>query len=456
MLALLSTPCAAAFVAPPIPAGVACGATASNAIEIRWTASAAAVDIWDINVAASAESAAQFPFLSLTVAGGGAVTSGAVIDLLPATSYWFKVRAHSAAAGRMQMMLGWSNFSRAVQCTSAPSPIAAVRNVRRAASASGVTWDVPRTGCVQTTVSHRVDAPSAHAPWFSDAGSWRSSTAVGAWAPLRGVRAGDDVWVRVDCDGALSDAVLLRNVVPRVDTTFIEPVRVAEQQLAVPDFLANHNSGTIRGDVGFLTAAGGTPAPAPPGVPTPAPTPSRFFNWEFSPRVRYCAEIANVDLSYLAQRGTSSFPDPGTGIVRSAAYADYASCNGARDSPDPTQLCVWATRDSAAAAAAAASGLPPARELAAALESPPFYGAPLFSHARAITHTALGTTTRACATTTSIASSRTRMRRSSRRCAPSTTRATAQAPRSPPALGGRARCRSRCRGRSSPSHRARR
>ena len=66
------------------------------------------------------------------------------------------------------------------------------------------------------------------------------------------------------------------------DTTWIEVFRVSENMVTTPDFLANHNSGTAEGDVGFMSGCGND---------------CHFFNFGASPRVRYCVEIAKVNLS---------------------------------------------------------------------------------------------------------------------------------------------------------------
>ena len=53
--------------------------------------------------------------------------------------------------------------------------------------------------------------------------------------------------------------------------------------ITFPDYLANHNSGSRDGDVAFLTGAGYGGH-------------GHFFDFETSPRIRYCVEIERVDL----------------------------------------------------------------------------------------------------------------------------------------------------------------
>jgi hypothetical protein len=74
-----------------------------------------------------------------------------------------------------------------------------------------------------------------------------------------------------------------------------------------PHHQANHNSGTLEADTPFLTTAAG-----------------RFFDFESSPRVRYCVEIAKVDLSSI-KRTPSNPPS----VPTNTAFSEYLSCNGA-------------------------------------------------------------------------------------------------------------------------------
>ena len=297
-----------------IPTALACGTSASTSIALSWASGGAAVSLHDINVASSAATAAAFPFLSVSATG----STGVVHDLLPATAYWFKLRAHSAAAGPTQMMLGWSNFTASIVCKTAAVKPGAVRNVRRVGSATartlGVAWDAPAGkpsgwSCTHAVVSHRADAAPG-----AEGGAWhtlRPTSSLGATSQsletlVASYAVGSAAWLRVECDGVVSDAVLFRNIVPRGDTLYIEPLRVAEQQLRVPDYLANHNSGTLQGDVGFLTAAGGSPAPSP--GPTRPPTPGHFFDWQHSPRVKVRFEFTASPCFAFAVSRHIAFP----------------------------------------------------------------------------------------------------------------------------------------------------
>eukprot|EP01051_Picozoa_sp_SAG22_P009559 SAG22_NODE_804_length_7097_cov_173.117176_4_plen_453_part_00 len=115
---------------------------------------------------------------------------------------------------------------------------------------------------------------------------------------------------------------------PLVETFWLEAWRVTENQLTTPDFLANHNSGDLDGDVAFLSHSGGTGT-------------SNFFDFMTSPRVRYCVEIAKVDLSSVGR--TSSYPPF---LKQNETFSDYASCNGfgrggAPYAPGPPDPLEW-------------------------------------------------------------------------------------------------------------------
>jgi hypothetical protein len=81
-----------------------------------------------------------------------------------------------------------------------------------------------------------------------------------------------------------------------VETEWLEVYRVTENQQTWPDFLANHDTGDIKGDSAFLTFAGGG---------THGKT--HFFNFDTSPRVRYCVEVQKVSLQ-IKQRTPSAPP----------------------------------------------------------------------------------------------------------------------------------------------------
>jgi hypothetical protein len=103
---------------------------------------------------------------------------------------------------------------------------------------------------------------------------------------------------------------------PLVDTMWLEVYRVTENMKTSPDYLANHNTGDLKGDVAFLTNSGGTM--------TPGHSDSHFFDFVTSPRVRYCVEVQRVDLSDVSR--TSSYPPF---IPINQSFSDYLSCNGA-------------------------------------------------------------------------------------------------------------------------------
>jgi hypothetical protein len=116
---------------------------------------------------------------------------------------------------------------------------------------------------------------------------------------------------------------------PLVETFWLEAYRVTENMMTFPDYLANHNSGDLDGDVAFLSGSGGTGR-------------SNFFDFMTSPRVRYCVEIAKVDLTGKVER-TPSFPPF---IPINQSFSDYASCNGfgrggAPYAPGPLDPLEW-------------------------------------------------------------------------------------------------------------------
>ena len=73
-------------------------------------------------------------------------------------------------------------------------------------------------------------------------------------------------------DDSAASAAALPVPAPLVETFWMEVWRVTENQKTYPDFLANHNTGTLKGDVSFLTATQGS---------------GHFFDFETAPRVRY-------------------------------------------------------------------------------------------------------------------------------------------------------------------------
>lgn len=77
---------------------------------------------------------------------------------------------------------------------------------------------------------------------------------------------------------------------PLVETFWVEAFRVSENMVSWPDFLADHNSGDLQGDVAFLTNSGGGPGSV-----------GHFFDFDNSPRVRYCVEVQKVDLSAISR-----------------------------------------------------------------------------------------------------------------------------------------------------------
>lgn len=93
-------------------------------------------------------------------------------------------------------------------------------------------------------------------------------------------------------------------------TVWINPHRISENELLTVDFLANHDSGTIEGDVGFMTFAGNS---------------SHFFNLFGSPLTAHCVEIEKVSLPDAGR--TRSNP---AAIPIDPQFADYGSCNGDR------------------------------------------------------------------------------------------------------------------------------
>jgi hypothetical protein len=134
-----------------------------------------------------------------------------------------------------------------------------------------------------------------------------------------------------DDGGAIGPPVTqpARDPAPLVETFWLEAYRVTENFQTMPDFLANHNSGDLDGDIAFLSHEGGTGR-------------SHFFDFMSSPRVKYCVEIAKVDLTGKIDR-TSSYPPF---IPQDERFSDYASCNGfgrggAPDAPGPADPLEW-------------------------------------------------------------------------------------------------------------------
>lgn len=130
-----------------------------------------------------------------------------------------------------------------------------------------VMWDHP-TGALSTTaksadvakvayaVLYRAAAGGVNTPWVEIEGSVAEK---GAQVTVSGLVSGTAYEVVVEARYA--DGRVMRgetDVFRTADasTVWINPHRVTENDLTTVDFLANHNSGTLNADVGFITMGG--------------------------------------------------------------------------------------------------------------------------------------------------------------------------------------------------------
>jgi hypothetical protein len=346
---LSGTECAGDVFAPPVPYGLMCRAGAkSSELSCSFTPSAGA-SLYDVELAHNASAP---PFMSVTSALYEVVVPG----LLPAMGYYARVRAHASeqhGGGRQQMIIGWSNFSAAVRCETKPAPAAALAlRLRRdggldpaGVGSIAVAWESGPAAEFSVVSGGRCSLQHG----MSAAGFLGTRETVDATqgrAVLTGLVPGAAYDVSLSCGASITEPgtrtfagyICVRTVVhPRPDlcalavcavtlrtgtaeTLWIEPLRVSENLMVWPDYLANHNSGTMEGDVAFLTGAGA----------------GHFFLFDTSPRVKYCVEIAKQDLSKIPR--TPSGPPE---IPVNYSFAEYLSCNGNGSGPDMAQIQEW-------------------------------------------------------------------------------------------------------------------
>ncbi len=244
-----------------------------------------------------------------------------VIDLRPGTEYAVKVRGHSAEA--TMESYGWGEFSVEQTCatiaTRRSQPHSLERVGELAEHSIGLSWQESAMvtsgdaaeGLYTVKYQRRSDSGEALEKWSHVTSSEREVS-------IAGLESGSSYAVVVEhAGGDTSDELIMAT--SRADTTWLEVYRVAEDLAASPDYLDNHDSGDLYGDAGFLTFCDIHDCP--------------FYNYSYSPFVRYCVEIQDVVI-----------PDTNT-TNGSAAFADYASCESAGNSLPPYCECdVWIDR----------------------------------------------------------------------------------------------------------------
>lgn len=99
---------AVAYTPPPAPSGLQCKVTAGGTV-VSWSSSDAA-NLYDIEFATSELEPA---YMSITAPNTTITWATSPGETSP---NWVTVRAHSAAAGKEQMIIGWSTFARRVNC----------------------------------------------------------------------------------------------------------------------------------------------------------------------------------------------------------------------------------------------------------------------------------------------------------------------------------------------------
>jgi len=282
---------------------VVCSSTTPHSITVDWKKEAGA-QLYELVVANSTDKGALQPFGSVTSTTGSA-TFG---HLDPNTLYHVRVRAHFD--DHTQMMAGWSNFSRAGSCKTTQSDTRPfkVSRIRRmgglSATTIGLAWELPNSVQPNFVIQHRLLRNGEGNLWNSHRPSSATSTTLEDLQP-------DSVHeVRVLEDGIAHDHQTFKTGSP--DTMWLEVFRISEHMLTTVDFLANHDSGSLEGDAAFMTVAGGGTSGK-----------SHFFDFESSPRVRYCVEIMKVDLSDIPR--TPSGPPS---IPTNYSFSEYLSCNG--------------------------------------------------------------------------------------------------------------------------------
>jgi hypothetical protein len=239
--------------------------------------------LYDVEVTAAAESPA---FLSETTTKDEMEIS--LPTAVSAVHAMVLVRAHSARATHKQMIIGWSNFSDPVRCTrgtnTGQSLVTAARTValpvlarsgplatdsialQWRASAGGVSGSACRVEYTLMDTAAEMVAIGAFAQWTVVA---VSAAAVDGLATMGGLMPGSTYAARLRCAISGSASVTSNTIAistattypitvrtGRPDTSWIEVFRVSENFVLTPDFLANHNSGSIEGDVGFMTGCG--------------------------------------------------------------------------------------------------------------------------------------------------------------------------------------------------------
>jgi len=306
--------------APPASAvaSITCTAHGTDAVSVGWSAVPGAT-LYDVALGTPGNSIDKAPFASVTATPQQQLAGLELGDLLDGTAYAVKVRAHVGYGGD-QMVLGWTNFSAAVACPITSAHPLSPRRLRRASATLAtdhfdVAWDPPTgphgaPGRAVYTVRVR-ELPRG--PWRTVAQNTRRLAAL-----VSDLEPGREYKVEVTALHAngvakAGDAVRFRTA--SEDTVWINPHRVSENQLLTVDFLANHNSGTLEGDVGFMTSSGNS---------------SHFFNLFGSPLTSYCVELQKVNLT-----NTTRTPSNPVSIPPDPQFADYISCNGAHDDPPP-------------------------------------------------------------------------------------------------------------------------
>jgi hypothetical protein len=244
-----------------VPLGGSCSELTSAGLVASWTgpsgATAAFADIYDLEFSTTAGvGGGEFPrFWSQTSHECTAVEGRAgaappprcsttLVDLLPATTYQLRVRAHSAA--NFSLAIGWSNFSAAWRCTTATTPVHTpgipVRRGNLSADAISLRWAAPSAA----SLASRVVSSYIVESWSAAKQSWSTLATVSVpatAATLSGLSPATAFRLRVVARSASGDVPGEPSVLRTADPA----VRMVTAW-RVTDFLANERTIDFLGD----------------------------------------------------------------------------------------------------------------------------------------------------------------------------------------------------------------
>ena len=231
----------ASSATPAAPSGLRCSIDASSGVPtVQWEG-VPAVNLYDVEVASSF---AEPAFLSITT---HAETARLVQIQRSPGATWVTVRAHAAAAGKEQMIIGWSAFALRVECVR--STAHTLEAPRRAGplqpdSITLVAATQSRAGRVSLCRVHYhvIAMPPKNQQQSTNVNVLAMNPQAQEFT-LRGLQPASayKIWTvcGADSDGAggtfASASAVMRT--GRMDTTWYEVFRVAENMQTYPDFL---------------------------------------------------------------------------------------------------------------------------------------------------------------------------------------------------------------------------